>query len=79
MLRTKEVQIAMAAALLAAVASPVFAAQSPACWNKREFFCDHGQERERPSAQVGGGQSPTGGEPEPEPDTDTNTGEQPID
>jgi hypothetical protein len=75
MIRMKKIRLAMAAALLLAAAAPAMA-KSPDCWSNRDV-CDPGEERERPSAQVGGGQSPTDGEGDGESEPDT--GEQPID
>jgi hypothetical protein len=69
----KHVQIAVAAALLIAVAAPVFA-ESTRCMNK-VGLCDKGEERSQPErAAVRGGDAPAGDQGEP--DTgNTDTGE----
>lgn len=67
---TKQIQFAIAAALLIAVSAPAFA-ESQRCMNKIGV-CDKGEQRSEPDRPVSrGGDAPTDGEGEP----DTNTGE----
>jgi hypothetical protein len=74
---TKQIQIAIAAALLIAVSAPAFA-EAQRCMNKIGV-CDKGEQRSEPdrSALRGGGDAPTDGEGEP--DTEQpDTSEAPI-
>lgn len=65
---TKQIQIAIAAALLIAVSAPAFA-EAQRCMNKIGV-CDKGEQRSEPDRSVNrGADAPTGGEP------DTDTGE----
>jgi hypothetical protein len=75
MTMTKQIQIAIAAALLIAVSAPAFA-ESQRCMNKIGI-CDKGEQRTEPDRSVTrGGDAPTGGEGEPDteqPDTSEPT------
>jgi hypothetical protein len=67
---TKQIQIAIAVALLIAVSAPAFA-ETQRCMNKIGV-CDKGEERSEPERSVTrGGDAPTDGEGQP----DTDTGE----
>ncbi|MFM9842626.1 MAG: hypothetical protein ACKVOI_06630 [Dongiaceae bacterium] len=72
---TKQIQIAIAAALLIAVSAPAFA-ESQRCMNKIGL-CDKGEERSEPDrSAIRGADAPTSGEGEPdtsEPDTSEPT------
>lgn len=68
---TKQIQIAIAAALLVAVSAPAFA-ESQRCMNKIGI-CDKGEQRTEPDRSLAsGGDAPAGSEGEPDteqPDT----------
>ena len=72
MFKTRGLQFAIAAAVVAAVSAPAFAAQTPDCMRKIGI-CDRGEEHKQPEhAQSVGGESPAEGE---QPEGDPTGGE----